>query len=78
VRGRHSSNQHVNRLKKSTGPRSNPRQHAQRLDGRLRLDRLDEVANARRDLGAETRAVEDAVVTDALLQVVDLAMRRDV
>src|SRR5271168_2413120 len=47
--------------------------------GRLRFPhRQNEIGDARRDLGAEARAVEHAVMTDALLQPMGMAVRRDV
>src|SRR4051812_84248 len=38
----------------------------------------DEVANAGRDLRAETRAVEDAIMADTLLQVIRLLLARQI
>ena len=42
------------------------------------LLREHEIGDARRDLGAEARAVEHAVVADAELQIMRLALRRNV
>ena len=44
---------------------------------RRRAERGDEIGDPRRDLGAETGAVEDAIVADLGLQVVRLAVGGD-
>src|SRR5215813_900763 len=41
------------------------------------IDREHEVGDARRDLGAEARAVEDAIVSHVRLQPMRLAIRRN-
>ena len=45
--------------------------------GVAEIVRQHEVGNARRDLGAEARAVEHAVMADAGLQPVRLVRRRE-